>query len=81
MLSKLISENLIQASYLNKSNQLCVVTFENNVLIYDLAYHSVKLVKQLSGNNEEVLDFCYLGEQQDYLAVATNSNNLKLFSL
>lgn len=81
MLSKLISENLTQVSYLNKSNQLCVMTFENNVLIYDLAYHSVKLVKQLSGNNEEVLDFCYLGEQQDYLAVATNSNNLKLFSL
>ena len=81
MLSKLISENLTQVGYLHKQNRLCVVTFENNVLLYDLGYHSVKLVKQLSGNNEEVLDFCYLGEQQDYLAVATNSNNLKLFSL
>lgn len=81
MLTKsMISENLIQVNYLKKTNQLCVVTFDNNVLIYDLSYNSMQLAKQLSGNNEEVLDLCYLGDEQ-YLAVATNSSNLKIFSL
>ena len=80
-LTKAISENLIQINYLHQTNQLCIVTYENNILIYDLAFSSIQLTKQLCGNNEEVLDLCYLGEQQDYLVVATNSTSLKLFSL
>lgn len=80
-LSKEIGENLVQINYLHKTNQLCIVTYENNILIYDLTFNSIKLAKQLTGNNDEVLDLCYLGEQQDYLLVATNSNSLKLFSL
>lgn len=81
MLTKEISENLIQLNYLQKTNQLSVVTFENNILIYDLDINSIKLTKQLCGNNEQVLDLCYLGEEQDYLVVASNSNNFKLFNL
>lgn len=37
--------------------------------------------KQLIGFNDEIIDICYLGKEQNYLAVATNSINLKIYSI
>lgn len=33
------------------------------------------------GFNDEILDLCYLGKEQNYLAMATNSKNLKVYSI
>ncbi|KAL7735370.1 hypothetical protein ACLKA6_003221 [Drosophila palustris] len=69
--------------YCSTKQQLGLVTTEQNILIYDVTADSkateVELVKQLVGNNDEILDMCFLGDNDRYLAVATNSKHFKLY--
>ncbi|KAH8299728.1 hypothetical protein KR044_005052, partial [Drosophila immigrans] len=69
--------------YCTTKQQLSLVTTEQNILIYDVTAASksaeVELVKQLVGNNDEILDMCFLGDNDRYLAVATNSKHFKLY--
>ncbi|XP_060655902.1 transducin beta-like protein 3 [Drosophila nasuta] len=69
--------------YCAVKQQLSLVTTEQNILIYDARADAksaeVELVKQLVGNNDEILDMCFLGDNDRYLAVATNSKHFKLY--
>ncbi|XP_017836753.2 transducin beta-like protein 3 [Drosophila busckii] len=67
----------------NKAEQLTLVTSEQNMLVYavsiDKKVASLQLVKQLVGFNDEILDMCFLGDNDRYLAIATNSKHFKLY--
>lgn len=82
----LLSQTEFQISrllYCNKPQQLVLVTTEQNMLIYNISDGAegaeLELQKQLVGYNDEILDMCFLGDNDRYLAVATNSKHFKLY--
>ncbi|KAJ8957447.1 hypothetical protein NQ318_004927 [Aromia moschata] len=60
-----------------KSKSLAVVTVEHNVIVHHLK--SFACMKQLIGFSDEILDISFVGKMDTYLAVATNSNDIKLY--
>lgn len=82
----LLSQTEFQISRLlscNKLQKLVLVTTEQNILIYNISDGiegaELELQKQLVGYNDEILDMCFLGDNDRYLAVATNSKHFKLY--
>ncbi|XP_016967918.1 transducin beta-like protein 3 [Drosophila biarmipes] len=76
----LLSQSDFQISRLlhcSELKQLAVVTTEQNILVYDAG--SLEPIKQLVGFNDEILDMCFMGDNDRYLAVATNSKHFKLY--
>lgn len=64
------------------TKQLAIVTADHNILIYSLeADNNLKCLKQLIGFNDEILDICFLGETEQFLAMATNSKHIKLYDI
>ncbi|KAI8125036.1 hypothetical protein FF38_10604 [Lucilia cuprina] len=62
--------------------QLAFVTADHNILIFDIvSKENVKCFKQLIGFNDEILDVCFLGEAEEFLAMATNSKHIKLYDI
>ncbi|GLJ48904.1 hypothetical protein SUGI_1031530 [Cryptomeria japonica] len=64
---------------------LCV-TADQRFLFYDLVESDedecdLRLTKQLIGYNEEVVDLKFVGEEENLLAVATNSEQLRVYEL
>ncbi|XP_036334076.1 transducin beta-like protein 3 isoform X1 [Rhagoletis pomonella] len=83
-LSEDASQELRQLLYCKHTKQLAVVTVEQNILIYKATGESVETktlecTKQLIGFNDEILDICFLGENDRFLAVASNSKNIKIY--
>ncbi|KAH8279505.1 hypothetical protein KR026_011948, partial [Drosophila bipectinata] len=77
---ELLSQTDFQISRLlncRELKQLALVTSEQNILIYDA--ENLNPIKQLVGNNDEILDMCFMGDNDRYLAVATNSKHFKLY--
>ncbi|CAH2006791.1 unnamed protein product [Acanthoscelides obtectus] len=60
-----------------KSKSLAVVTVDQNIIIYHLK--SFACLKQFIGFSDEILDITYVGKDDSYIAVATNSNDIKLY--
>ncbi|XP_067626559.1 transducin beta-like protein 3 [Eurosta solidaginis] len=78
------SHEFRQLLYCKSTEQLAVVTVEQNILIYKATtecFENKKLecVKQLIGFNDEILDICFLGENDRFIAVASNSKNIKIY--
>ncbi|ORX94019.1 WD40 repeat-like protein [Basidiobolus meristosporus CBS 931.73] len=71
---------LVDVIYSTQSQTLAAVTNDQNILIYDLP-SGLKRVRQIVGYNEEVIDLAYLGEDESHLAVATNSEQIRVFNL
>lgn len=67
------------AFYVNSNNTIAVVTFENNVLLYKA--QDLSLQKQFVGHSDDVLDVAFLGKNQDFIIVATNSQYIKVFEI
>ncbi|KAM7344473.1 transducin beta-like protein 3 [Cochliomyia hominivorax] len=66
----------------NTYQQLAFVTADHNILIFDLeSQNRIKCVKQLIGFNDEILDVCFVGECDEFLAMATNSKHIKLYDI
>ncbi|EDW01239.1 GH20562 [Drosophila grimshawi] len=70
--------------YCHKEEQLTLVTTEQNMIIYNVKTSekeavNLELFKQLVGYNDEILDMCFLGDNDRYLAVATNSKHFKVY--
>ena len=68
-----------QLFFCETNNQLTVTTFENNIMVFDLM--KLKLIGQYAGYNDEILDVKFLGNEETYIAVATNSTAIKVFDL
>ncbi|XP_062581560.1 transducin beta-like protein 3 [Saccostrea cucullata] len=72
-------QNITQALYNDALQSVAVVTFDNNITLCNLEDLSVK--KQFCGNTDQVLDVQFLGTKDTHLAVATNSEHLKVFEI
>lgn len=59
-------------------NELCVVSFDRNIFIYELPY--LKLIQQLQGHIDEILSACWFAGDR-YLAIASNSKDLKVMEV
>ncbi|KAJ1677789.1 U3 small nucleolar RNA-associated protein, partial [Spiromyces aspiralis] len=63
--------------YARNSQQLLMVTSDQNILFYDVTRQLTK-VRQIAGYNEEITDLRYIGPGNRHLIVATNAEYLKL---
>lgn len=68
---------LIQVLFNETTGTIAVVTFDFNVIIHDLK--SFDCIHQIVGYFDEILDLCFVGKNDRYLAMATNSNHIKLY--
>ncbi|XP_064621103.1 transducin beta-like protein 3 [Lineus longissimus] len=74
-----VNENAItSAQFIKETNTLAVVTFQHNILLYNVDDFFLK--KQFAGYNDDILDLKFLGKEDEYLAVATNSELIKVFN-
>ncbi|XP_060581284.1 transducin beta-like protein 3 [Ruditapes philippinarum] len=73
------SQNIVQMIYNKQKNNVTVVTFDQNISI--LGLEKLRLQKQFAGNNDEILDVKYFGEDEKFAVVATNSMHIKVFQL
>ncbi|XP_049532813.1 transducin beta-like protein 3 [Anopheles darlingi] len=63
--------------YSNTLGQMAIVSADHNLLVHDCA--SFECVRQLAGFSDEILDIVLLGKNDRYLAMATNSNDFKIY--
>ncbi|XP_066291530.1 transducin beta-like protein 3 [Branchiostoma lanceolatum] len=73
--SYLLTQTLLNT----QTDTIATVTYDHNILFYKLQDFS--LTKQLVGYNDEVLDIKFLGEDDSHIAVATNSEQVRVFNL
>ncbi|KAF9162975.1 U3 small nucleolar RNA-associated protein 13 [Actinomortierella ambigua] len=67
--------------YITGSQQLVSITSDQNILFFDLEKKGLKRYKQVVGYNDEIIDVVYLGEEESHLAVAANSEQIRVFNL
>ncbi|XP_045215018.2 transducin beta-like protein 3 [Mercenaria mercenaria] len=72
-------QNIVQMVFNKQKNNITVVTYDQNISI--LGLEKLRLQKQFAGNNDEILDVKYFGEDEKYAVVATNSMHIKVFQL
>lgn len=65
---------LLQCS---KTNQLAMITADHNIIVHNIS--TFHCAKQLIGFSDEILDICFVGKNSRYLAVATNSSDIKFY--
>lgn len=68
---------ITQLLFNSTTNQMAVITADHNILIHNLKTFFCS--KQLIGFSDEILDMAFLGKKDKYLAVATNSPDIKLY--
>eukprot|EP00058_Branchiostoma_floridae_P020644 XP_002606134.1 hypothetical protein BRAFLDRAFT_88045 [Branchiostoma floridae] len=73
--SYLLTQTLLNT----QTDTIATVTYDHNILFYKLQDFS--LTKQFVGYNDEVLDIKFLGEDDSHIAVATNSEQVRVFNL
>ncbi|XP_055836815.1 transducin beta-like protein 3 [Episyrphus balteatus] len=61
----------------NKTNQLAMVTADHNIIVHNTS--TFHCAKQLIGFSDEILDVCFVGKNSRFLAVATNSSDIKFY--
>ncbi|CAD5217500.1 unnamed protein product [Bursaphelenchus xylophilus] len=76
---RITTKSLESILYNKKRNQLLMASEDQNLLFFDL--ETKKLVKTLSGSNDEILDVKYVSRETNLIAVATNSPQLRLYDL
>jgi U3 small nucleolar RNA-associated protein 13 len=50
-------------------------------LIAGLNVRALPVLRRISGNHDEIIDLAYIGERRDLLAIATNSEDIRIISL
>ncbi|KAF9124187.1 U3 small nucleolar RNA-associated protein 13 [Mortierella sp. 14UC] len=66
--------------YNTTSQQLVSITSDQNIMFFDIE-KDLKRVKQIVGYNDEIIDVAYIGEEESHLAVAANSEQIRVFNL
>jgi len=59
---------------LKKSDQIVAVTSDQNILFYNI--NNFNRTRQIIGYNDEIIGLTTLGENEEYLAVASNSEQV-----
>ncbi|XP_057308585.1 transducin beta-like protein 3 [Hydractinia symbiolongicarpus] len=75
-LDKSHSSNILQLFYNDIIKSVVAVTFDHNIIFYDVC--NLKIQKQFIGYYDEVLDIKFFGENEDCVALATNSEQIKV---
>ncbi|KAJ2802879.1 U3 small nucleolar RNA-associated protein 13, partial [Coemansia guatemalensis] len=68
----------VDVLYLPQLQNLVAVTNDQNLLFYD-ATDRLERVRQIVGYNEEIIDMAYVGHAHTHLAVATNTEQLRIY--
>lgn len=68
---------IVQLKCNARTNQLAVVSADHNILIHNLKTFFCS--RQLIGFSDEILDLAVVGKKDRYLAVASNSPDIKLY--
>ena len=70
---------IVAACYVPALGAVSVVTYEHHITLY----HSedLTLKKEFSGYNDDILDIKFIGDGDSHVAVATNSELIKLFEV
>ncbi|KAF5280509.1 hypothetical protein FQA39_LY18031 [Lamprigera yunnana] len=63
----------------NATNTFAVVTVDQNIILHDL--ETFNCVKQFVGFSDEILDLVFVGKNDSYIAVASNSADIKLYEV
>ncbi|KAJ1919832.1 U3 small nucleolar RNA-associated protein [Mycoemilia scoparia] len=66
--------------YAEESQQLVLITTDQNILFYDIT-NKFQKTRQIAGYNEEITDIKYIGPNKQHVIVATNSEQLRLYNL
>ncbi|KAI9144700.1 WD40-repeat-containing domain protein [Paraphysoderma sedebokerense] len=74
-----IKHQLLDVVYNKTANRLVGVTSDQNFLFYDVS-NDFKRSKQIIGYNDEIIDLTYIGENSSHIAVATNSEQIRIFN-
>ncbi|KPM05364.1 WD domain containing protein 20 [Sarcoptes scabiei] len=70
---------LNQLLYVENKNQLISVSFDKDIVLYDAT--NLFSTKHFSWALDEVIDLQLIGDNQQYIAVATNSPKIKVFNI
>lgn len=68
---------ITQMLFNEQLQQVALVSFDHNIIVHDLSTFACS--KQLIGFTDEILDLVLLGKKDQYLAMATNSNDIKIY--
>ncbi|XP_055677029.1 transducin beta-like protein 3 [Lutzomyia longipalpis] len=68
---------ITQLLWCPKSQRIGIVTADHNILIHNIG--TFHCAKQLIGFSDEILDMAFVGKKDRYLAVATNSPDIKFY--
>ncbi|KAJ2161488.1 U3 small nucleolar RNA-associated protein [Coemansia sp. RSA 552] len=69
----------VDVAYLPQSQHLVAATNDQNLLFYS-ATGRLDRVRQIVGYNEEIIDMAFVGRDQKFLAVATNTEQLRIYN-
>lgn len=70
---------ITQMMHNKKNSQLAIVSADHNIMIYNCS--TFHCSKQFIGFSAEILDVAFLGKKDRYLAVATNSADIKVYDM
>lgn len=68
--------NIVQLHFDSNSEKLIVVTEEHNIIVYNPI--SLKPILKFVGHFDEILDLKFFGENEEYIGMATNSNQINI---
>lgn len=70
---------ITQMLYNEQLQQIALVSFDHNIIVHEIA--TFKCCKQLIGFTDEILDLLLMGRKDQFLVMATNSNDIKVYDL
>lgn len=73
------SQQCFQLTLRPNHNQLCAASYDRNLFFYELP--KLDLKQQLQGHIDEVFSACWFGQNNTHLAIASNSQDLKVMEL
>lgn len=68
---------ITQMLYNEQFQRIALVSFDHNIIVHDLS--TFECCKQLIGFTDEILDLTLMGRKDQYLVMATNSNDIKVY--
>ncbi|KAI8618546.1 WD40-repeat-containing domain protein [Chytriomyces sp. MP71] len=74
------SHEITDVLLVEQTNKLVAVTSDHNFLFYD-AFESLARTHQIVGYNEEIVDICFVNPSESCMAVASNSEQIKIMDL
>lgn len=71
------SLSIIKVLFNEKQKVFAVVSAEQNIILH--SSETFECLKQFVGFSDEILDIIYFGKNDSHIAIATNSNDIKLY--